>query len=127
MLAQSGFEAVRVIGMPEARIILGEITIYLANSPKSNQSYKAVDAAIQKVKETGDLPVPLHLRNAPTQLMKDLNYGEDYQYPHDFPGNWVSQSYLPEELKNTQFYEFGNNAQEQKTKEYLDKIKNKKG
>ncbi|MFM1912495.1 MAG: hypothetical protein RIR51_333, partial [Bacteroidota bacterium] len=99
---------------------------YLANSPKSNESYKAINAAIQKVKETGDLPVPLHLRNAPTQLMKDLNYGEDYLYPHDFPNNWVEQNYLPEEIKNSEFYKFGENSQEQKTKDYLDKIKKRK-
>ena len=126
LLAQSAFESIRVIGMPESRIILGQVTVYLANSPKSNESYKAINAAIQKVKETGDLPVPLHLRNAPTQLMKDLNYGEDYLYPHDFPNNWVEQNYLPEEIKNSEFYKFGENSQEQKTKDYLDKIKKRK-
>lgn len=126
LLAQAAFESIRVIGMPESRIILGQVTVYLANSPKSNESYKAINAAIQKVKETGDLPVPLHLRNAPTQLMKDLNYGEDYLYPHDFPNNWVEQNYLPEEIKNSEFYKFGENSQEQKTKDYLDNIKKRK-
>lgn len=126
LLAQSAFESIRVIGLPEARIILSQVTIYLANSPKSNESYKAINQAMKLVEETGDLPVPLHLRNAPTALMRDLNYGADYQYPHDFPNNWIEQTYLPEEIKNQLLYEFGKNAQEQKNKEFLEKIKGKK-
>ncbi|MEY2793648.1 MAG: hypothetical protein RJA76_1640 [Bacteroidota bacterium] len=116
LLAQSCFEACRVIGNPESRIILAETVIYLANSPKSNSAYKAINKAMAFVQETGNLPVPLHLRNAPTKLMKDLNYGAGYQYPHDFPTNWVEQNYLPELPNKPFFYEPGNNAQENKTK-----------
>jgi len=99
LLAQSTFEAVRSLGMPEARIPLSQCAIYLACSPKSNSSYRAIDEAMRLVRETGDLPVPLHLRNAPTQLMKDLGYGERYQYAHDAPGHFVRDNYLPEDLR----------------------------
>ncbi len=101
LLAQSTFEAVRSLGMPEARIPLSQCAVYLACSPKSNSSYLAIDEALRLVQETGDLPVPLHLRNAPTQLMKDLGYGSDYHYAHNHPGHFVRDNYLPEDLKGT--------------------------
>lgn len=114
LIANACFEAVHKIGMPEARIPLAECVIYLATSPKSNSAYLAIGAAMEAVQHTGNSPVPLHLRNAPTKLMKELNYGQDYKYPHDFPGNFVEQSYLPEELKGRKFYRPQSNAQEQK-------------
>jgi len=119
LIANTCFEVVHKIGMPEARIPLSECVIYLATSPKSNSAYLAIDAAIATVKQTGNSPVPLHLRNAPTKLMKDLNYGLDYKYPHDYPGNFVEQPYLPEELKNKKFYQPQQNAQEVKILERL--------
>ena len=119
LIANTCFEVVHKIGMPEARIPLSECVIYLATSPKSNSAYLAIDAAIATVKQTGNSPVPLHLRNAPTKLMKDLNYGQDYKYPHDYPGNFVDQPYLPEELKDKKFYQPQPNAQEAKIPERL--------
>lgn len=119
LIANTCFEVVHKIGMPEARIPLSECVIYLATSPKSNSAYLAIDAAIATVKQTGNSPVPLHLRNAPTKLMKDLNYGQDYKYPHDYPGNFVDQPYLPEELKDKKFYQPQSNAQEAKILERL--------
>ena len=119
LIANTCFEVVHKIGMPEARIPLSECVIYLATSPKSNSAYLAIDAAIATVKQTGNSPVPLHLRNAPTKLMKDLNYGQDYEYPHDYPGNFVDQPYLPEELKDKKFYQPQPNAQEAKILERL--------
>ena len=119
LIANTCFEVVHKIGMPEARIPLSECVIYLATSPKSNSAYLAIDAAIATVKQTGNSPVPLHLRNAPTKLMKDLNYGLDYKYPHDYPGNFVEQPYLPEELKDKKFYHPQQNAQEVKILERL--------
>ena len=119
LIANTCFEVVHKIGMPEARIPLSECVIYLATSPKSNSAYLAIDAAIATVKQTGNSPVPLHLRNAPTKLMKDLNYGLDYKYPHDYPGNFVEQPYLPEELKNKKFSQPQQNAQEVKILERL--------
>ena len=119
LIANTCFEVVHKIGMPEARIPLSECVIYLATSPKSNSAYLAIDAAIATVKQTGNSPVPLHLRNAPTKLMKDLNYGQDYKYPHDYPGNFVEQPYLPEALKDTKFYHPQQNAQEVKILERL--------
>lgn len=119
LIANTCFEVVHKIGMPEARIPLSECIIYLATSPKSNSAYLAIDAAMAVVKQTGNSPVPLHLRNAPTKLMKDLNYGQDYKYPHDYPGNFVEQQYLPEELKNRKFYHPQQNAQEVKILERL--------
>lgn len=116
LLAQTCFEACRVIGNPESRIILAETVIYLANSPKSNSAYMAINKAMAFVQETGNLPVPLHLRNAPTRLMKDLNYGAGYKYPHDFPNNWVDQNYFPELPQKPTFYEPGNNQQENKSR-----------
>ena len=112
LLAQSCFQAVHNIGMPEARIILSEVAIYLATSPKSNTSIAAIDAAYAEVDQSGDLPVPLHLRNAPTKLMKELNYGKDYKYAHSYEGNFVDQEFLPEELKDKIFYEPGQNSKE---------------
>ncbi len=119
LIANTCFEVVHKIGMPEARIPLSECVIYLTTSPKSNSAYLAIDAAIATVKQTGNSPVPLHLRNAPTKLMKDLNYGQDYKYPHDYPGNFVEQPYLPDELKEKKFYQPQQNAQEVKILERL--------
>lgn len=119
LIANACFEAVHKIGMPEARIPLAECLIYLATSPKSNSAYMAINEAMQVVRQTGNVPVPLYLRNAPTKLMKELNYGKDYKYAHDFPGNFVEQEYLPEELKNAVFYHPQNNAQEVKLFERL--------
>lgn len=118
-VANNCFQAVNVIGNPEARIILSETAVYLAVSPKSNSTYVAINDAIAKVKQTGNLPVPLHLRNAPTKLMKDLNYGKDYGYAHSYDGNFVNQEFLPEEISGTQFYEPGNNSTENKIREEL--------
>ena len=119
LIANTCFEVVHKIGMPEARIPLSECVIYLATSPKSNSAYLAIDAAIATVKQTGNSPVPLHLRNAPTKVRKELNYGQDYKYPHDYPGNFVEQPYLPEELKDKKFYQPQQNAQEVKILERL--------
>ena len=104
LLANTCFEVVNKIGWPEGRIPLAETTIYLATCKKDNSAYLAIDAALAKVRETGNLPVPLHLRNAPTSLMKELGYSDGYKYPHDFPGHWVEQQYLPEEIKSTVFW-----------------------
>jgi len=119
LIANACFEAVHKIGMPEARIPLAECLIYLATSPKSNSAYQAVDEAMTVVKQTGNLQVPLYLRNAPTKLMKELNYGRGYKYAHDFPGNFVEQEYMPPELKDTVLYRPQNNAQENKIAERL--------
>lgn len=119
VLANSTFQAVNTIGYPEARIILSQCAIYLATSPKSNASYKAIGAAQQKVKETGDLSVPLSIRNAPTKLMKELGYGKEYQYAHNYEGNFADHEFLPEELKGTTFYEPGNNPKESQLRNYL--------
>ena len=104
LLANTCFEVVNKIGWPEGRIPLAETTIYLATCKKDNSAYLAIDAALAKVRETGNLPVPLHLRNAPTSLMKELGYADGYKYPHDFPGHWVEQQYLPDELVGTEFW-----------------------
>jgi putative ATPase len=119
LLAQACFEAVNVIGWPESRIILSEAAVYLASSPKSNASYMAIENALGAVKEKGDLPVPLHLRNAPTKLMKDLGYHKDYKYAHSFEGNFVIENYLPEEIKGSQFYEPGNTPKEEEIRKRL--------
>ena len=105
LLANTCFDAVSKIGWPESRIILSETTIYLANCKKNNSAYLAIDAAIAEVRKNGNLPVPLHLRNAPTQLMRDMQYAKGYKYPHDYPGHWVEQQYLPDELKGRRFYD----------------------
>lgn len=126
LLATSCFQAIDVIGMPEARIILSQTAIYLATSPKSNAAYLAIDAALDFVRKTGNLPVPLPLRNAPTRLMKELNYGQGYRYAHDYPGNFTEQEYLPEEASGTVFYEPGENPKENEIKSRLRQLwKNK--
>jgi putative ATPase len=119
VIATSTFQAVDVIGYPEARIILSQCAIYLASSPKSNASYVAIEDAIQKVNETGDLPVPLSIRNAPTKLMKRLGYGQNYQYAHGFENNFANMEFLPDDIKGTKFYEPGNNAREEELRKYL--------
>ncbi|HEY5509868.1 MAG TPA: replication-associated recombination protein A [Prolixibacteraceae bacterium] len=119
LLAQSTFDAVHKIGMPEARIILSQCAIYLATSPKSNSAYSAIDEALAEVKLSGHLPVPLHLRNAPTKLMKQLGYGKDYKYAHSFEGNFVDQDFLPEEIKTKNFYKPQQNPTEEKILERL--------
>ncbi|MCK0202223.1 replication-associated recombination protein A [Ornithobacterium rhinotracheale] len=112
MLANSAFQAVSTIGYPEARIILSQCAVYLANSPKSNSTYNAINQALDLVQKTGDLPVPLHLRNAPTKLMKDLDYGKEYKYAHDYQGHFVQQEYLPEDLSGTTLYAPADNKRE---------------
>ncbi len=119
IMANNTFQAVSVIGYPESRIILSQCAIYLANSAKSNASYMAIGEAQNLVKTTGDLPIPLHLRNAPTKLMKDLDYGKDYLYAHNYSGNFIKQEFLPDEIKNTKLYEPGNNARENQFRESL--------
>lgn len=122
LLATSTFEAIERIGWPEGRIVLSQCTIYLATSPKSNASYKAIGAAQAKVRETGNLSVPLHIRNAPTNLMKELGYGKNYDYSHDSSGNFAPQEYLPEEIKGEAFYDPGNNPAEAKLRAYLQSL-----
>jgi putative ATPase len=119
IMANNAFQAVATIGYPESRIILSQCAIYLATSPKSNASYLAIGKAQQMVKQTGDLPVPIHLRNAPTKLMKELGYGEEYKYSHDFPNNFVEQEFLPTEISETLFYEPGENARENELRHFL--------
>lgn len=122
VVANNAFQSVNVIGMPEARIILSQATIYLAMSAKSNSAYKAINKAMAFASESGDLPVPLHLRNAPTKLMKELGYGDEYQYPHDFGGNFLQQEYLPKEISGASFYEPGGNRMEDEFRKRLDTI-----
>jgi len=122
LLAQSCFEAVNVIGMPEARIILSQTAVYLATSAKSNASYMAIGEAMSLVKQTGDLPVPLHLRNAPTKLMKNIGYGKDYKYAHSYEGNFTDQDFLPDDIKGTKLYDPGSNARENEAREKLRKL-----
>ena len=122
ILANNAFQAVTTIGYPEARIILSQCAIYLASSPKSNASYKAINKAQQVVKQTGDLSVPIHLRNAPTKLMKELGYGKDYQYAHDYAHNFAFQDYLPDELQGETFYEPSDNPRENALRDYLKKL-----
>lgn len=119
LLANATFDAVNKIGYPESRIILSQCATYLASSAKSNASYMAINLALAAVQQQGDLPVPLHIRNAPTQLMKNLNYGKDYQYSHMGEGNFIPQEYLPEKIAGTKFYEPGNNAREQELRKFL--------
>jgi len=121
LLANSCFQAVHQIGMPEARIILSQTAIYLASSPKSNASYLAIDDALDWVRKTGDLPVPLPIRNAPTQLMKELNYGKNYKYAHSFENNFTNMEFLPESMSGKKFYEPQNNARENEIRNYLKK------
>jgi putative ATPase len=119
IMANNAFQAVATIGYPESRIILSQCAIYLATSAKSNASYMAIGKAQQLVKQTGDLTVPIHLRNAPTQLMKELGYGEEYKYSHDFPNNFAEQEFLPDEISATKFYNPGENAREKEIRLYL--------
>jgi len=119
VMANNCFQAINSIGMPEARIILSQTAVYMACSPKSNASYAAIDAATDAVSRTPDLPVPLHLRNAPTKLMKELDYGKEYKYAHSYEGNFIEQNYLPDGIKGTVFYEPGKNAKEEEFRRYL--------
>jgi putative ATPase len=119
VIANSTFQAVQAIGYPEARIILSQCAIYLATSPKSNASYTAIKKAQQEVRNSGDLDVPLPLRNAPTQLMKELGYGEAYAYAHDYPGNFVPMEFLPEGISGASFYRPGENKREEGIREFL--------
>ncbi|EJG01810.1 replication-associated recombination protein A [Flavobacterium sp. F52] len=119
IMANNTFQAVTTIGYPESRIILSQCAIYLATSPKSNASYMAIGNAQQLVKQTGDLPVPLHLRNAPTKLMKELGYGDEYKYSHDYVNNFAEQEFLPDAIKETVLYNPGNNSRENSTREFL--------
>lgn len=119
IMANNTFQAVATIGYPESRIILSQCAIYLATSPKSNASYMAIGEAQALVKQTGDLPVPIHLRNAPTKLMKELGYGEEYQYSHNYANNFSEQEYLPDALSSTILYNPGNNSRENSTREFL--------
>jgi len=119
LMATQCFEAIRVIGMPEGRIILSETAIYLATSPKSNSAYLAIDEALALVKKTGDLPVPLAIRNAPTKLMKDLGYGKEYQYAHAYQGSFADQEFLPEEISNTKIFNPGENSREKEITKWL--------
>ncbi len=119
LLATNTFTAVNLIGYPESRIILSQCATYLASSPKSNAAYMAIGAALDAVKYHGDLPVPLHIRNAPTKLMKNLNYGKDYKYAHSYDANFIAQEFLPEDIKNTTFYQPGKNAREDELRKFL--------
>lgn len=119
ILANNTFQAVSVVGYPESRIILSQCVTYLASSPKSNASYMAINNALSEVERSGDLSVPLHLRNAPTKLMKELNYGADYVYPHDMPGNFSPQEYMPDALHGKKFYSPGENDRESALARYL--------
>lgn len=119
VMANNTFQAVDVIGYPEARIILAQCAVYLASSPKSNASYVAIENALAKVRETGDLPVPLSVRNAPTKLMKNMGYGKGYQYAHDYEGGFVNMEFLPEKISGEKFYEPGNNLREEELRKYL--------
>lgn len=122
LIANAAFDAVMKIGWPEGRIPLAEATVYLANSPKSNSAYMAINSALELVQESGNLPVPLHLRNAPTKLMKELGYGNNYKYSHNYKNNFSPQQYLPDEVKNSRLWHPQGNAQEEKMKQQLDKL-----
>lgn len=119
LMAKTCFDAVNIIGMPEARIILSQCAVYLATSAKSNASYMAIANAYEAVEKTGDLPVPLYLRNAPTKLMKEMNYGKEYQYAHSFENNFITQEFLPDEIKGSTFYDPGNNSRENEARKFL--------
>jgi putative ATPase len=122
VIANNCFQAVNVIGYPESRIILSQAVTYLAASAKSNAAYMAINTAVEAVREKGDLPVPLHLRNAPTKLMKEIGYGAEYQYSHSYEASFSKQEYLPDELAGMKFYEPGNNAREKEMKDYLKRL-----
>jgi putative ATPase len=119
VLANTTFEAVNKIGYPEARIILSQCATYLASSPKSNASYSAIEEALSTIRRTGDLPVPLHIRNAPTKLMQNLDYGKGYKYSHSYEKNFSDQEYLPKEISGTKFYDPGKNAREEELRKFL--------
>ncbi len=128
VIAQSCFDAINVIGYPECRIILSQVAVYLASSPKSNASYMAISTAQRTVSKTGDLPVPLHLRNAPTNLMKEIGYGKDYKYAHDYKDNFADLEFLPDKIKGKKLYDPGNNPRENEMRKYLKNLwKNKYG
>ena len=120
-MANACLQAVKAIGYPECRIVLGQVVVYLATSPKSNASYLAIDEALALAEKTAHLPVPLHLRNAPTKLMKEIGYGKNYQYAHDFEGNFTPLDFLPDELKGTKLYQPGQNARENEIRKQLQK------
>ncbi len=122
LIANHTFQAIQTIGWPEGRIVLAQCAIYLANSPKGNASYMAMNRAQQLVKQTGNLGVPLPLRNAPTKLMKDLGYGQGYKYSHDYPGNFIQQEFLPEEISGTNFFNAGSNSKEKEVEENLKRL-----
>ena len=122
LMANNCFQAVEVIGWPESRIILAQCTLYLASSPKGNASYMAINLAQEEVKKSGNLGVPLPLRNAPTKLMKDLGYGKGYKYSHSYPGNFAEQEFLPEEIRNTNFFQAGSSKKEQEIQELIQKL-----
>jgi putative ATPase len=126
LLANNCFQAVNMIGMPEGRIVLAQTVTYLASSAKSNASYEAINSAQMLVQQTGDLPIPLHLRNAPTRLMKDIGYGKDYKYAHSYEGNFTSQEFMPEEIAGTKLYDPGNNARERELRNFLRSLWDKK-
>ena len=119
VMANTCFDAVNKIGYPEANIILSQCTAYLASSPKSNAAVAAIGAALSVVKKYGDLPVPLHIRNAPTKLMKNMDYGKNYEYSHSYENSFSPQEYLPEEIAGTKFYEPGKNAREDELRKFL--------
>ncbi len=119
ILANSTFQSINTVGLPEGRIILSQCAIYLATSPKSNSAYKAINNAQENIKKTGNLSIPLHLKNAPTKLMKELNYGKGYLYPHDFENNFINQDFLPDQINKEIFYNPGNNIKESKVKKWL--------
>ncbi len=122
LLANATFDAVNKIGYPEAALILSQCAVYLASSPKSNASTAAIGNAMEAVKQHGDLPVPLHIRNAPTRLMKDFEYGKGYKYSHAFEGNFAEQEYLPEKLSGTKLYDPGHNAREEELRKFLKQL-----
>jgi putative ATPase len=122
VIANNCFQAVNVIGFPESRIILSQAVTYLASSAKSNAAYMAINSAQEAVRKTGDLPVPLHLRNAPTRLMKDIGYGADYKYSHSYENSFSKQEYLPPDLSGSAFYEPGNNAREKEMRDFLKRL-----
>ena len=122
LMANNCFQAIQAVGWPESRIILAQCTIYLASSPKGNGAYMAINQAQDEVRRSGNLGVPLPLRNAPTALMKDLGYGKGYLYSHDFPGNFVAQDFLPEELTGTSFYQAGSSKREQEIQETINQL-----
>lgn len=122
LMANNCFQAVEVIGWPESRIILSQCTIYLASSPKGNAAYMAINMAQEEVRKSGNLGVPLPLRNAPTKLMKDLGYGKDYKYSHSYPGNFAEQEFLPEEIRNMNFFQAGSSKKEQEVSDLIDKL-----